>query len=164
MAVIADDGVLITDTNNELRARSLKDEIAQIADVPVARIVMTHEPYDPVGGSLIFEDAEVLRRVNCLPSFDLFDYAVGDVPTAAQTFEDYLALDVGGQTVELHRLGPGDGEAVTAICMSEAQIVVTADTYEFRPVEPATSRAVNDHNIGCMIIYRICLPSCLNTI
>ena len=132
LVVLADDGVLITDTNNELRAQSLKDEIAKITDVPVTRIVMTHEHYDHVGGSLIFEDAEVFCHVNCQAAFDLFAYAVSDVPTVAHTFEDYLALDVGGKTVELHYLGPGDGEATTVIYMPEEQIVVTADMYEPR--------------------------------
>lgn len=132
LVVLADDGVLITDTNNALRAQSLKDEIAKITDVPVTRIVMTHEHYDHVGGSHVFEDAEIFCHVNCLPAFELFDYAVGDVPEVDQTFEDYLALDVGGKTVELHHLGPGDGEATTVIYMPAEQIVVTADMYEPR--------------------------------
>lgn len=137
LVVVSDEGVLITDTGSDMKAQSLKEEIAKITDAPVTTIVMTHEHYDHVGGSGVFEDAQVICHVNCQAVFDLFDNPFGDVPEVDQTFEDYMAINVGDKVVELHYLGPGDGDATTIIYMPEEQIIVTSDMYEPRALTHA---------------------------
>ena len=130
LVVVSDDQVLITDPSNPARAQSLKDEIAKLTKTPVTTIALTHEHYDHVGGTGVFPDAEVVCHINCQPNFDLA--SLGDVPIVDTTFEDQLEIPVGDKTVQLHHLGPGDGEATTIIYMPEEDIIVTADMYEPR--------------------------------
>ncbi len=130
LVVISGGEVLITDTSNPLRAQSLKEEIAKLTDSPVTTIVLTHEHYDHVGGTGVFEDATVVCHRNCQPVFDLS--SLGDVPTVDETFDDFMEVRVGDKVVELHYLGPGDGDATTVIYMPAEQIIVTADMYEPR--------------------------------
>ena len=130
LIVVADDGVLITDPSNNFRAQSLKEEIAKITDSPVTSIALTHEHYDHVGGTSVFPDAEIICHRNCAPNFALD--TLGDVPEVDTSFDDTLSVDVGGKTVELRYLGPGDGEAAAIIYMPDENIVVTSDMYEPR--------------------------------
>ena len=130
LVVVASDGVLITDVDNTTRGQSLKAEIAKITAAPVTQIVLTHEHFDHVGGTEVFPDAEVICHRNCQPHFDLA--VLGNVPTVDRTFADRLNLDVGDRRVELHYLGPGDGDATTIIYLPAEQIVVTSDLYEPR--------------------------------
>ena len=145
LVVVGDDEVLVTDTSNPLLAQSLKAEVANITDAPVTTIVLTHEHYDHVGGTGVFPEASVVCHRNCQAVFDLFDVsAVGDVPEVDQTFDDRLDIMVGDTLVELHYLGPGDGEATTIIYLPVEQIVVTADLYE--PRELTHKNWVHDKN------------------
>ena len=131
LVVIADDGVLITDPSNFPRGQSLKEEIAKLTSAPVTTIVLTHEHYDHVGGTGLFPDAQVVCHRNCEATFDLD--TLGDVPAEVhQTFDDMMEITVGDKTVQLHYLGPGDGDATTIIYMPDEQIIVTADMYEPR--------------------------------
>ncbi len=133
LVVISDDAVLTTDVYNFPRAQSLKAEIAKITDTPVSIIALTHEHYDHVGGTGVFPDATIVCQQNCQQAFDLFMVAeVGDVPEVDETFDTYQAIMVGDKVVELHYMGPGDGEATTVVYMPEEQIVVTSDMYEPR--------------------------------
>ena len=92
--------------------------------------MLTHEHYDHVGGTGVFPDASVVCHRNCQPAFDIAP--LGDVPTVDETFDDFMEIRVGDKVVELHYLGPGDGEATTIIYMPDEQIVVTSDMYEPR--------------------------------
>ena len=130
LVVISDGQVLTTDPSNPSRAQSLQAEIAKLTDTPVTTIVLTHEHYDHVGGTGVFPDASVVCHRNCQPAFDLAP--LGDVPTVDETFDDFMEIRVGDKVVELHYLGPGDGEATTIIYMPNEQIVVTSDMYEPR--------------------------------
>lgn len=130
LVVIGDDGVLITDPNNPLRAQSLQEEIGKVTDKPVTAIALTHEHLDHVGGTGLFPEAEIICHRNCQANFDLD--ALGDVPEVDRTFDDLLELTVGDTLVQLHHLGPGDGDATTVIYLPAEQIVVTADMYEPR--------------------------------
>ena len=76
LIVVSDTDVLITDPSNDMRAQMLKEEIAKITDVPVSKIVLTHEHYDHVGGTSIFEGAEVICQRNCQDMFDLDPFGV----------------------------------------------------------------------------------------
>lgn len=131
LVVVGDNGVLITDPSNNGRAQSLQAEIAKITTAPVTQIVLSHEHYDHAGGTGIFPDAEIICHRNCKAHFDLD--TLGDVPDQIdRTFDDRLDLTVGGKTVQLHYLGPGDGDATTIVYMPAEQIVATADLYEPR--------------------------------
>ena len=140
LIVVADDGVLITDPSISFRAESLKEEIAKLTDAPVTTIVLTHEHYDHAGGTEVFPDAKIVCHYNCVPAFEL--YMLSDVPGAGGvpdvnssnfvTFSDFMQIDVGDTIVQLHYLGPGDGDATTIIYLPKEWIVVTADLYEPR--------------------------------
>ena len=135
LVVISGDDVLIVDPSNNARAEKLKAFIATLTDKPVSHIVLTHEHYDHVGGTSIFPEAAVYCHVNCLPIFDLD--VLGDVPEVDETFTDDMSILVGEKTVELHYLGPGDGDATTIIYMPNEKIVVTADLYEDKQITGA---------------------------
>ncbi len=130
LVVISDDGVLVTDPSNPMRAQSLKDEIAKVTDAPVTTIALTHEHFDHVGGTGVFPEATVICHRNCVATFALS--SLGDVPTVDRTFDDMMEVEVGGKAVQLHYLGPGDGAATTIVYMPQEQIVVTSDMYEPR--------------------------------
>ena len=136
LVVISDDGVLITDPAIGFRAESVKEEIAKLTDVPVTTIVLTHEHYDHIGGTDVFEGAKVICHRNCQPVFDLFKQGevpgYGPIPDVDETFDKFKVIQVGDKVVELHYLGPGDGDATTVIYMPNERIVVTADLYEPR--------------------------------
>ena len=146
LVVVGDEEVLVTDTSNAFLAQDLKAQVAKITDAPVTTIVLTHEHYDHVGGTGVFPDAEVVCQRNCQAVFDLFDVpALGDVPAEVdRTFDDELNLMVGDIEVQLHHLGPGDGEATTIIYLPGEDIVVTADLY--KPRELTHKNWVHDKN------------------
>ena len=152
LIVVADDGVLITDPSISFRAESLKAEIAKLTDAPVTTIVLTHEHYDHAGGTEVFPDARIVCHYNCVPAFEL--YMLSDVPGAGgvpdvnssnfETFSDFMQIDVGDTIVQLHYLGPGDGDATTIIYLPKEWIVITADLYEPRAL--TSSAFVDDKN------------------
>lgn len=151
LIVVGDGGVLITDPSIGFRAQSMKEEIAKLTDAPVTTIVLTHEHYDHAGGTEVFPEAKVICHYNCVPAFEL--YMLLDVPGAGgvpdvkgnfETFTDYMDMEIGDTIVQLHYLGPGDGDATTIIYLPKERIVVTADMYEPRALTAAVY--VDDKN------------------
>lgn len=151
LIVVGDGGVLITDPSIGFRAQSIKEEIAKLTDAPVTTIVLTHEHYDHAGGTEVFPEAKVICHYNCVPAFEL--YMLSDVPGAGgvpdvkgnfETFTDYMDMEIGDTIVQLHYLGPGDGDATTIIYLPKERIVVTADMYEPRALTAAVY--VDDKN------------------
>ena len=149
LVVISEGEVLVTDPANDERAAMMKEAVESITDAPVKYVAMSHEHYDHVGGADAFEGAQVVCHVNCQPIFDLDP--IGMSPEVHRTFDEYLALDVGGISVELHFLGPGDGDATTVMYLPEEQVVFTADLYGPRSV--INSIVLDDiHSTGTMYI------------
>ena len=130
LVVISGQDVLITEPANSGRAEMLRDYVATLTSNPVSHIVMTHEHYDHVGGTGLFPDATVYCHVNCQPVFDLAVPGLSDVPEVDETFTDYKKLLIGDKVVELHYLGPGDGDATTVVYLPQDGIVLTSDLYE----------------------------------
>ena len=130
LVVVSGPDVLVTDPANNMRAEMLRDYIATLTDNPVSHIVLSHEHYDHVGGTSLFPDAKVYCHLNCQPIFDLAVPGFDDVPQVDETFTANTSIAVGDKVVELHYLGPGDGDATTIVYMPAEQIVFTADMYE----------------------------------
>ncbi len=144
LVVIGEDDVLITDTANVDRAESLKKAITKITDTPVTMIALSHEHYDHVGGTGVFEDANVICHINCAPVFELSTFM--DVPDKVDIeFDEYHEIDVGGITVELHHIAPADGDATTVVYLPDHGIVVTADLYT--PGALTDGRWITDTNL-----------------
>ena len=150
LVVIGDNDVLITDTALPPRAQALKEEIDKLTDRPVTKIALSHEHYDHVGGTDIFEGAEVICHVACVEVFKLD--TLGLAPKKVDTtFTDLLRIDLGGQIVELHHWGPGDGDAATIVYLPEHGIAATADLYEPQSLTPAAFIADKNY-IGTRLI------------
>ena len=147
LIVIGEDEVLLTDTANVPRAHELKAAVAELTDTPVTTIVLTHEHYDHVGGTGVFPDAKVVCQWNCEAVFALHpsrtdpDKAIpqlGDVPDAVdETFDAFKEIRVGDIVVELHYMGPGDGDSTTIIWLPNEKIVATSDLYDPRALSIA---------------------------
>ncbi len=128
LVVVGDEGVLVVDPAWRHRAQQIKEAIAQVTDQPVTHVVLSHEHYDHVGGSEVFENAEIVCHVTCEGIFALD--VLGSVPkTVTTSFAKELAIDLGGKIVELKHLGVGDGVATTVIYVPDDQVVATADLY-----------------------------------
>ena len=145
LIVISDDDILITDPANNLRGEILRDYIVSLTGGSVSHIVLTHEHYDHVGGTSLFPDATVHCHVNCQQVFDLADPVFTDVPRQVdETFTDHRSITIGNKVVELHYLGPGDGEATTVVYLPTEKIVLTSDLYEDKAITHANF--VDDKN------------------
>ena len=129
LVVIGNEGVLITDPANAYRAGILKDEIIKLTDKPVTHIVLTHEHFDHVGGTEVFEGAQIIAQQNVSSVFD-FDPLNVAPDRVDVKFDLEHNVDMGTTNVELKHLGAGDGVATTVIYLPEEGIVATADLYD----------------------------------
>ena len=139
LIVTSDEAALVVDTYNFLHATALQSVIADLTDAPVTSIVLTHEHFDSVGGTGVFPGATVYCHRTCQDGFDLHpsitdpDRAIpllGDVPEQVEPWDELLELTVGDTVVQLHYLGPSDGESSAVVYLPAEQIVFTADLYE----------------------------------
>lgn len=131
LVVVSEDGVLVTDPSNDERAAAIKEAVAGLTAAPVTWIVMSHEHYDHAGGFAAFQEAQIACHRNCQPVFDLDPF--GTAPESVDLeFDDFAAIEMGGITVELHYLAPGDGDATAVVYLPAEQVMFTADIYEPR--------------------------------
>ena len=142
LIVVSDDAALVVDPSNDFRAGLLAHDIEHLTSAPVTHVVLTHEHYDHIGGTAAFPEAQVVCQWNCRHAFALQTF--GEPPEIDVSFDDFLSIPVGDKTVELHYLGPGDGDATTVVYLPEEQIVMTADLYE--PRELTHRNWVDDKN------------------
>ena len=130
LVVVSGEDVLVTEPANNLRGPILQDFVSTLTASPISHVVLTHEHYDHAGGTSLFPDATVHCQVNCRPIFALAEAPFNDVPQSFESFINYKRIMVGDTPVELHYLGPGDGEATTVVYLPRQKVVLTADLYE----------------------------------
>jgi len=130
LVVVGDDGVLITDTSSDARAETLKAEIEKITDLPVTHIGLSHEHFDHVGGTGVFEDAKVVCHDVCDGIFNTS--ILFPVPDVDIEYTDSLSIDLGGRTVEVMQPAPGDGVGTSVFWVPDAKVAFSADMYNHR--------------------------------
>jgi len=128
LVVLGAKDVLITDPANAFRAGRLREDIANLTNKPVGKIVLSHEHFDHTGGTELFPDAKVIAQVNAesllkLDPLDLFPDQIH------MTFLDRLDIDMGTTKVELHHLGSADGAAAIIVYLPREGIAMVADMY-----------------------------------
>ncbi|MGB1237452.1 MAG: MBL fold metallo-hydrolase [Pseudomonadales bacterium] len=128
LVVVGDSSVMVVDPAWNARAEALKADIATLTDKPVSHVVLTHEHYDHVGGTEVFDGAEIVCQQGCQPIFEL------DVMNLAPkqvtlTFEDKLDIDLGGVNAQVRYLGAADGVATSVIYVPADKVAASADLY-----------------------------------
>ncbi|WP_170416158.1 MBL fold metallo-hydrolase [Ruegeria atlantica] len=134
MVVIGEDGILVTDPSFTPRAEELKAELAKITDKPVTHIALSHEHFDHIGGTEVFEGAEIIMQENGLDVLKLSPLM--PMPTVTTSFDDTHTVDLGGQTVELHHLAVADGVATTVARVADSNVVFSVDMYMPQELSP----------------------------
>ncbi len=134
MVVVGDNGVLVTDPAFSARAELLKEEVAKVSDKPVTHVALSHEHFDHIGGTDIFEGADIIMQENGIDVLKLSPLM--PMPAVSTTFDDTLTIDLGGQTVELHHLAVADGVATTVMRVTESNVVFSVDLYMPQEISP----------------------------
>ena len=142
MIVLGENGVLVTDPSFTPRAELMKAELQKITDLPVTHVALSHEHFDHVGGTEVFEGADVILQENGVDVLKLSPLM--PVPEVTTTFDDTLNIDLGGKNVELHHLAIGDGVATTVMRVAQDNVIYSVDMY--MPEELSPSEFKEDTN------------------
>lgn len=130
MVVVGEDAVLVTDPSFDPRGSMLRAAIEEITSAPIKYVVLSHEHYDHAGGTDSFTDAQVICHEACHEVMDMSPLLpVADID---MTYDDSLTLDLGGVSVDLVHIAPGDGIATTVAHVPSDGVVFSADMYEPR--------------------------------
>ena len=150
MVVIGEDAVLVTDPSFDPRGSMLRAAIEEITAAPIKYVVLSHEHYDHAGGTDSFTDAQVICHSACHEVMDMSPLLpVADIDI---TFDESLTLDLGGVSVDLEHIAPGDGIATIVAHVPSDGVVFSADMYEPRAFTAA--EFVEDKNyVGTRLIF-----------
>ena len=150
MVVIGEDAVLVVDPAFDARGEMIRAAIEEITATPIKYVVVSHEHYDHAGGTDGFTDAQVICHEACHEVMDMSPLLpVADID---MTYEDSLTLDLGGVSVDLVHVAPGDGIATTVVHVPSDGVVFSADMYEPRAL--TTAEFLEDKNfVGTRLIF-----------
>ena len=149
LVVVGEEGVLVMDTAFTPRAQVMKAEIAKVTDAPVTHVVFSHEHYDHIGGSEVFENAQIVCHDACKYITEMSTFF--PMPEIDIEYDYELTIDLGGIEVDLLHPASGDGIATTVAHVPSVGVVFSADMYE--PKEFAHPRSPRNSNmLGSQII------------
>ncbi|MES0808912.1 MBL fold metallo-hydrolase [Roseibium sp. SCPC15] len=134
MVVVGENGILVTDPSFSPRAEELKAEIEKITGKPVTHVALSHEHFDHIGGTEVFEGAEIIMQENGLDVLKLSPLM--PMPTVTTSFDDIHTVDLGGQSVELHHIAVADGVATTVARVTDSNVVFSVDMYMPQELSP----------------------------
>jgi cyclase len=143
--VVGERGVLVVDAHiNGDMARQIQAGVRQVTDKPILYLINTNYHGDHTFGNYAFppETRIVAHRATAERMLD-FDgekefllatvngdhsvYADARLRLPDITFDDYLALDLGGRKVEIHHFGPGNTPGDAVVYVPEARVAWTGN-------------------------------------
>lgn len=142
--IITSEGVVVINAGDSyLLARSLHDEIRKITDQPVRYVVLENEQGHAALGSNYWKqqgvpiiahiDADTVirqhagRMLERMKSYNRDKAWKTEVAYPDRTFDDSMVLDLGGQRIELHYLGPAHGPGDIVVWMPQKKLVIAGD-------------------------------------
>ncbi len=132
--VVTPEGVIATDPSSQQgpeRAEALKAAIASVTDQPVRYLIYSHDHADHATGGDVFADtATFVSHANAKPALE----ARGDptTPPPTVTFEQTMAIDLGGKHFELHWAGLTPADDYLIFAYPAQKVVMTVDLGRIR--------------------------------
>lgn len=127
--LVTDDGVVVFDAPPSF-GENLRTAIAQAAPgVPITHLVMSHGHRDHNGGGAHFADVEGLEVVAAADvARTLARVPLKGVPTPTRSFEEALALSVGGVAIELQTARYHAEDTDVMIYLPQQKFLMAVDT------------------------------------
>jgi glyoxylase-like metal-dependent hydrolase (beta-lactamase superfamily II) len=103
--LVTDKGVVVGDPISDEDARSLRQKIRAVTNLPVTHVIYSHNHWDHIKGARIFkeEGAKIISHVGCRAKF--IDRPHPKVVMPDYTFDGDHILDVGNERIELRYFG-----------------------------------------------------------
>lgn len=129
LVVITNEGVIVTDPSGTVRSKMMLQKIRKLTDMPVKKVIYSHDHFDHSRGGQIFKDegAEFIAQEKCteLLSRDLR----GQVVQPDVTYNTDMSIRLGEKQVDLHYYGLNDGESMSVIHMPEDKVLLGVDRH-----------------------------------
>ncbi|WP_035867914.1 MBL fold metallo-hydrolase [Cupriavidus sp. SK-3] len=127
--LVTKEGALVIDPAMTCTAGWLRDEIKKRFNVPVKYVVYTHGHADHISGGQVFQQdgAIVVANQRALEPI------VGEkIPTAVpnRVFDTDMRIDLGGETVLLHRVAPSHSDSMTMVLFPKYKALQCTDVCE----------------------------------
>lgn len=120
LVIVTSEGAVVVDPLVDWSARRLKNAIKTLTSKPVTHVIFSHSDLDHASGGLVFADtAKFIAQANAPAKLD------GVAPDIR--FQDEHTFTVGGKTIELTYLGPGQGTAAIAIIVRPDNVLFLVD-------------------------------------
>ena len=141
--IVTPEGVIATDPSSQQgpeRAEAFKDAIASVTDQPVRYLIYSHDHADHATGGDVFADtATFVAHRNAVPKLAALNDPRVPVPTIA--FDDFLQIELGGTTIELHYVGRNHSDNSIVLLHPEQRVLFAVD---FIPVDSVPFRDLPD--------------------
>ena len=142
--IVTDDGVVVVNAgDNYLLARALHAEIRKVTDQPVKYVVLENGQGHAMLGSNYWKEqgATVIAHADAAAEIEAHGAAIlermrtgrrdkgsfTEVVLPDETFEERKVLELGGQRIELLRLGPAHSPGDISVWLPEKKLVIAGD-------------------------------------
>ena len=127
--IVTDEGVIATDPGSQggpERAEAYRAAIASVTDQPVRYLIYSHDHADHATGGEVFADtATFISHRNAVEKLAALDDPRTPVPQIA--FNDQLAIELGGTTIELYYTGRNHSDNSIVLLHPERRLLFAVD-------------------------------------
>ena len=141
--IVTEAGVIATEPASQFdptRVERYVAAIASVTDQPVRYLIYSHDHADhATGGGVFAETATYISHRNAVAKIAALGDANTPVPTIA--FDDFLMLELGGTTIELHYTGRNHSDNSIVLLHPAARLLFAVD---FIPVDSLPFQTLPD--------------------